>query len=313
MLIFYILLLRFSVFLAPFRWTPSGEGVFSEIVYTWIGSQQFISQAIAILLLLLQGFFVNVFCINHRLSNETTLFPGVFYVLMACFIPDFLYLSPVLLANTFFLIALNELFVTYKNPACADRIFNAGFWTGVASLFYFPYVFFLIVLIIGHNILRAFNFRELSMILTGMFMPYLLTALYFFWFDQLDVFWEHQFGRNIGLLSVGIELQGWDGYLKPFIFFLLTGFVIFNNSAYLIKKNIQEQKKVNVLYWVLVSAGIAAPFQTGLTYEHFLLMAPTLGIFLALSFTSMKHQWAEAIHFLLLVVALSMQFVPWLL
>ena len=248
LLIFYILLMRFSVFLAPFRWTPSGEGVLSEMVYTWVGSQQIISHVIAIVLLMIQGFIVNGIAINHRLSNEVNLFPGLFYVLMACLIPDFLYLSPVLLANTFFLIALNELFVTYKNPACADRIFNAGFWVGVASLFYFPYLFFLFVLIIGHNILRAFNFQELFMILIGMLMPYLLTGLYFFWFNQLDVFWEHQFVRNIGFFSAGSGLHSWDGYLKALLFMLLVGFVVFSNNAYLIKKNIQVQKKMK--HWI---------------------------------------------------------------
>lgn len=313
LLIFYILLMRFSVFIAPFRWTPSGDGVLSELVYSWIGSQHVVSQITAIVLLLIQGFIVNGISINHRLSHEVNLFPGVFYILTACLIPDFLYLSPVLLANTFLFIALNEIFTTYKNPACADRIFNAGFWMGVASLFYFPYIFFFILLVIGHNILRAFNIQELLMMSTGLLIPYLLTGLYFFWFDQFDVFWDHQFIRNFGFFSVANALNSWDGYVKVLLFALLTGFVVFSNNTYMIKKNIQVQKKISVLYWILVVAGISAPFQAGLTFEHFLMLTPTLGIFLGLTFTNMKSQWAEAIHFIMVVLALSLQFVPWLL
>lgn len=313
LLIFYILLMRGAVFFAPFKWTPSVDGVFSEMVYSWVGSQNVISHIIAILLLLIQGFIVNSLAINHRLAHEVNLFQGVFYILTACLIPDFLYLSPVLMANTFLFISLNELFYIYKTPACADRIFNAGFWMGVASLFYFPYVFFIILLVIGHNILRAFNIQEVLMLLTGLLMPYLLTGLYFFWFDQFEDFLDHQLFSNVGFFKVAIVLDSWDAYAKILLFALLIGFVIFSSDTYMIKKNIQVQKKLSILYWVLAVAALSAFFQANLTFEHLLMLAPALGIFLGLSFTSLKLQWAEAIHFILVVLALSLQFAPWLL
>ena len=313
LLIFYIVLLRFSVFLAQdiFQWTPSGQGVLSELVYSWIGSQQFISHIVAILLLLVQGFLINIISINHRLANEVNLFPGLFYVLICCAIPDFLYLSPVLIGNTFFLIALNEIFDTYKNPACADRIFNAGFWTAIASLFYFPFVFFVFVLLASLSILRTMNFQEILMILTGMFLPYFFGGIYFFWFDNFDYFWEMQVARNIDFLTFGNWLNSWDTYIKVFIFAALILFLLINNNAYSIKKNIQVQKKISILYWILVIAGVAVPFQSNLTFEHFLMLAPSLGILLSFTFSSMKNQWAESVHFLMLVVVLALQFIPW--
>jgi hypothetical protein len=312
-LIFYIALLRFSVFLAPFKWNPSGQGVFSDWVYGWAGSQEVTSHALAILLLLVQGFLLNLLTINNRLSNEVNLFPGVFYVLFCSLMPDFLYLSPVLLGNTFFILAMVNLFDTYKNPACADRIFNAGLLTGVASLFYFPFVFCFIVLMAGLNILRAFNIQERLMAIIGMFIPYFLTGLYFFWFDRLGFFWERQVVGNMGFLSFGEGLPGWEQYFKLFIFAVAVLYGILNNNEYLAKKNIQVQKKISILYWVLVSAGVAALFQSNLTFEHLMMLAPPLGIFFGLSFTAMRPQWAESIHFLMVVGALTMQFFPWLL
>ncbi len=313
LLIFYIALLRFSVFLAPFKWNPSGQGVFSEWVYGWAGSQDIVSHILAIVLLLIQGFLLNVLTINNRLSNEVNLFPGVFYVLFCSLLPDFLYLSPVLLGNTFFILAMVNLFDTYKNPACADKIFNAGLLTGVASLFYFPFVFFFILLMAALNILRAFNIQERLMAVIGMFVPYFLTGLYFFWFDRFDFFWQHQVSDNLDFFSFGPGLLGWEHYIKIFIFAVAMLYVILNNNEYLIKKNIQVQKKISILYWVLVSAGFAALFQANLTFEHLLMLAPSLGIFFGLSFTAMRPQWAESIHFLMVVGALTLQFFPWLL
>ncbi len=310
-LIFYIILLRFSVLLAPFKWNPSGQGILSEWVYGWAGSQQLISHILATLVLLVQGFIINVLVINHRLSNEVNLYPGLFFVLLSCFIPDFLYLSPVLLGNLFFLFALVELFDTYKNPACADRIFNAGLWTGIASLFYMPFLFFFIVIMSGLNILRAFSLRERLMALIGLLLPYSFAGLYFFWFNRLDEFWQKQFVANFDFLSFGGAPFGWETLIKVGFFAVLIFLAVFNNNLYLIKKNIQVQKKINILYWIILSALLAAPFQQNLTLEHFLMITPPLGIFLAFTFSTMKPQWAEAIHFLMVVAALTLQFTWW--
>lgn len=311
MLIVYILLLRFAVFIAPFQWEPSGHGVLCDLLYGWVGSQGFSAHIIAMILLMAQGYMVNVIAINNRLSNEINLLPGLFYVWCCCAIPDFLYLSPVLLGNTFFLIAIHEIFQIYKNPACADKIFNAGLWLGVASLFYFPFVFFLLVLVAGLSILRAFNLQEFLMVVIGMFMPYFITGFLFFWFNKYDYFYENQISRNFDFFNFNQITFTWDTWVKLAIFMVAMLFVLFNNNLYLAKKNIQVQKKVNILYWVLIAAGISLPFQANATFEHFLLLAPTLGIFLGLSFTSIKAQWAEAIHFLMVVLVLALQFVPW--
>ena len=297
--------------MAPFRWSPSGQGILSESLYEWIGSQQTLSHIIAILLLLIQGTLINSLVIENRMSNEVNLFPGVFYVLISCLIPDFLYLSPVLIGNTFVLVVLIELFATYKNPACADKIFNSGFWIGVASLFYFPFIFFFIFLMAGLNTLRAFNVRERLMTLIGLFIPYLLAGLYYFWFDQFDVFWEKQISENMSFFSFGNAEGGASIYFRVLTFAVIIFYVLFNNGSYLAKKNIQVQKKINILYWIMVSAGLSVFFQKNLAMEHLLMLAPSLGVFLAFTFTDMKRQWAESLHFLLVLWALSLQFIPW--
>jgi hypothetical protein len=323
LLIFYIAVLRGSVFLALFKWTPVGEGIFfkwtpvghgifSEWLYGWIGSQTPVAHIVAMFLLLVQGFMVNALVINHRLSNEVNLFPGVFYVLLSCAIPDFLYLSPVLLGNTFFLLALLQLMEIYKNPACAGKIFNAGLCLSLASFFYFPFLFFFVVLMAGLNILRAFKLREQLMMFSGILVVYLLVGIYYFWFDRFDYFWETQIGRNADFLSFGITLAA-SQYWKLGAFALLLLVVLFNNSTYFQKKNIKVQKKISILNWVLTGIAISALFQSNVTLEHLLLMALPGGIFLSFTFTAMKSQWAEALHFILFISVLAVQFATWLL
>ncbi len=261
---------------------------------------------------MVQGFMVNGLVINQRLSNEVNLFPGVFFVLLSCAIPDFLYLSPIILGNTFFLLALLQLFEIYKVPACADKIFNAGLYVSIASLFYFPFLIFVVVLMVGLNVLRAFKLREQLMMLCGILVPYLLLGVFFFWHDRFNYFWEMQIGRNADFLNFGITLST-STYLKLGAFALLILMVLFNSSTYFQKKNIKVQKKIVILNWVLAGAIFSSLFQSTVTLEHLLLMAVPGSIFMALTFTTLKSQWAEALHFILFISVLAMQLIPWMM
>ncbi|HHM21781.1 MAG TPA: hypothetical protein ENJ20_07125 [Bacteroidetes bacterium] len=310
-LVFYILLLRASVFVAPFKWNPSGKGLLSQWLYNWIGYQTIGAQIVAILLLVVQGFLINYIVIKNRLSVEVNLFPGVFYVLVCCMIPDFLYLSPVLIGNTFILIAISEMFSTYKVSACADRIFNAGFWTGVAGLFYFPFLFYFIFLNSALNSLRSFNIKEWLRLSIGLLMPYLLLWMYFFATDQTDYMWQEQFANNFSFFNFGNTAANGQTYAKVAIFLLFIAIAVVNSSSYLSKRNIQAQKKISMFYWIMTSAFIGAFFQANVAFEHLISLAPALGVFLAFTFTNLKRQWAEAFHFLLVLAALIMQWVPW--
>ena len=297
--------------MAPFKWSPSGEGLLSGLLYQWIGSQTLLAHILAIVLLVAQGFLINAIVIGNRLSNEVNLFPGVFYVLTCCLLPDFLYLSPVLIGNTFILISLSQLFSIYKIASCADRIFNVGFWIGVASLFYAPFIFCFILMNAGLNILRAYNLKERLTAIVGMAMPFFLAGFYYFLVDGYSYFWENQFGKNFSFLSFGGDVSGWEGYVKILLFLILIIYVFINNSTYMAKRNIQAQKKISILYWVLTSCLFGAAFQKNLAFEHFISFAPALGVFLAFTFTNFKRQWAESIHFLIFLAALALQLIPW--
>ena len=250
LLLFYAAALKLVVFWAPFNWAPTGQGWLSEVVYEWVHWQGPAAQVISIFLLMVQAFMINYIVLDNRLSNENTLLPGVFYVLLSCAFPDFLYLSPVLLGNTFFLFGLSEVMKVYKRSKCADHIFNAGFWVGIASLFYFPFIFMVIVMVAALIIQRAPRMRELLLNLTGTFTVLWLVGISFYLADAFPEFVNLQFSRNFrfpGFLSSSFPAETW---VKLGLFFLLMLWCILNAGSYMSKKNIEAQKKITILYWV---------------------------------------------------------------
>ena len=312
LLLFYVGLLHIGAFVAPADWQPTGHGVLSTWLYTFLEPTGVAARVAAIVLLFGQAIGVNVLVADHRLAESVTLLPGVFYILIASLLPEFLHLSPLHLANTFYLIALFELFRVYKKPDCAAAIFNVGFWLAVGSLFYPSYLLMIAFGLSVLNILRAYKIREWLMLLTGAVTPFLLLGVYFFWNDQLDVFWQTQFVTNFAML----DFVPYDDYLVYFqmaFFDLFLLIVIFSYGLYVFKKVMQVQKKISGLYWGLFFGGLTLFLQASLQLDHLLVLALPLGILISFNFQSIAERWAETLHLLILAVVLFFQYQEWLL
>ena len=312
LLIFYVAGLHMASFVFPTAISNSSPGILGGWLIEWINHNKIVADIITILLLFVQGVLINVMVSRHRLTPEVNLFPGVFYVLIASFIPDFLQLSPLLLANTFYIIVLMELMASYKQPFAADRIFNAGFWTAVASFFYFSYLIFLVLVLISLSILRVFNIKETIIFLIGAIIPHFLLGVYYFWYDQLPFFWERHFMANIDFFDFD-----WPSnmliYIKLSFFALLLLVVLLSFGSYSYKRVIQVKKKISILFWGLFIAFFTLLFQSGVHIDHLLIIAVPLGILLSINFSKMPAQMAEIIHLVLVSTALFLQFYPYLL
>ncbi|MCB0546340.1 MAG: hypothetical protein KDD19_02075 [Phaeodactylibacter sp.] len=312
LLVFYIALVRVSVWLVPSQWEPSGYGPFAEWVYNQVGYAGQTADIVAMALLLGQAFFLNYFISEHRLASEVSLFPGVFYVLASSLLPEFLHLSPLLMANTFFLIVLAEIFATYKKVDCADRIFNIGFWAGVGSLFYPSYLFLFIVGFVGLNILRAFKFRERLMVLTGMLAPYILVSTYYFWTGDFFTAWMERLLSSFAFLDF-IPTPNWLVYRSLAIFAVLILVVLFSYRSFLLKQTMQVQRKINILYWSLLATALTLLIQPEIEIGHLMVTVVPIGTMLSFNFIRMPGRMAEVIHLLILVIVLFLQFRDWLL
>lgn len=312
LLIFYVAGLHIAGFVFPETTANSNPGILSEWLMTWAGEGSLLSKVFVILLLFLQGILLNIIVASNRLTTEVSLYPGLFYILIASSLPDFQHLSPLHLANTFYIIVIMELMSTYKKSSAADRIFNAGFWAAVASFFYFSYIIFLFLVFIALNVLRAFNIKERLMFIIGAIVPYILLGVYFLWNDQFDFFIQAQFFDNINVLDFKGILSRFS-YVKLAIFALLLLIILFSYGSYTFKRNIQVQKKISILYWGMFIALFSIFFQAGIRLDHLLILTVPIGVLLSINFSLMKKNTAELLHLLLLVFVILLQLQPHLL
>lgn len=308
LLIFYAILIRLGGVLNPIAWQPEESGYFTDILYQWQDGNSWVGQSIALVLVLFQAYTLNALVNRYKLTKRPTYFTAVAYILVASFIPSYLFLTPILLANTFVALAITQLFAFYKNNNAGAAIFNAGFFIAIASLFYFGSGVFLLLGIYALIQLRSLNLRELFILITGFLVPFFLLGTALFWDDSLNEFWQTYIVNQLGTLVFEGNIDtrhyfmfGWYGFL------VIWG--ILNSGLFFQKTGIQTRKNVSLIFTAIIVGGISVLYQDHISIEHLAIINIPAAILLAFNWTVIKnHAIAEFIHLIMVAVALFLQY-----
>lgn len=279
----------------------------SAAVFEYVGDP--LAQNIfANILIFIQALIVNYIFNQHKLSRESSLFSGVFYVLFVSLIPDVSGLTPILIANTFMLVALMYILNTYKNIQAAPQIFNAGFMIAVASFFYIPYSVFILFGIVALLQLRSFKLVEKLQFITGVITPYFLIFTWKYWYDL--TFIEIQFIGDIFFRLPEISMD------QPLIVYIAIAVILLTAMASVAfygtvvgKKAVQLKKKIEILYWFMVFCLTAyLIFNTDLS-EHLLSLAISVSLLVGILSSESKNKiFYELVHLLLIIIVFVGQF-----
>ncbi len=305
LLLAYALILRLSYFSGNIPTDMASDGILSLLVKGYIGDSTIGTGIITLLVVFVQALLINNLVNKYRLFRETTLFPGLFYILLVSCIQDFLPLSAVLLGNTFLIIAITNLLSIFKNAKCADAIFNVGFWVGIAALFYHAFVLFLFLGLLGLIVLRSFKFKEVIVLISGYLLPFIFISVYYFWYNEFQSYWQTYFLEQFNFLAFPPS-RGWNTYYKYIILGLLIVMGVFNN--YTFEKSYKIRNYMNIFYTTLIICGLTFIFQENIQISHFLIIATPLSILLAACFLAMSKTTAEFVHLFIFIAIMLFQF-----
>lgn len=260
------------------------------------------------LLIFVQALLINYIFIKHKLSREITLFAGLFYILFVSLIADNLLLSNVLIANTFIILAFKNLLETYNNSQSTAFIFNTGFMIGLASLYYSPYFAFIFFGVIALLLLRSFKFIEKIQFFIGVVVPYFLLFTYRYWNDI--PFIELNFISEVFFRWPTIQTSGLVVFYVS-VGMLLFGIVmgLFNYGNFTAKKSIQTQKKIDIVYWILLFCLISFLVFSSEQETHLMTLAFPLCLLIGISVSDTKNRiFYELLHIILLSLIFISQF-----
>ncbi len=275
-----------------------------------IGQNPLINVLVTFLLVLLIAFLLVNFNTSGFFISERTFLPALFYVLFSGLFPEQQRLNPALPAAIFLVFAIRKIMDSYKIQYTAFSFFDAALLISTGSLFYAPFIWFGLLLIIGIAILRTGNIKEIIISLLGLITPWFITFGFYYVGNGtgslLSAIKYNLYGESPDLSFSGIEIAVLIvlGIITlPSILFL---FSVINN------KKIKSRKTFRLLMWaLLISAGIFFLVRP-VSLEIFWLAGITVSYLMSHYFVFRNMRLIPEILFsLLFVLVATMQIVNW--
>ncbi|MDA3952962.1 MAG: DUF6427 family protein [Bacteroidales bacterium] len=248
--------------------TDSINMPFYEFIEGYIQHNSFLGILATFLLVLLQAFLLVQFNKKHIIINYRTYLPAFFYIVIASSFIQLHRLNPAIIGTLFIFAAINFIFSTYRSDYSLNKLYLAGFFVAIASLFWAPLAIFILIIWISLSILRTFIGREWIVGILGFLTPYFFVFVYFFVFLK-----EEELSRLTDYFISNFE------FIKPlyalhhsyYIFYgFLTLLVIVSSYAIVTnyqKKKIKSRKYFEINFWFfLISLGLFLVLRN-VTYE----------------------------------------------
>ena len=150
------------------------------ILQTITGFNPLTGKITALVLVLVIASALIAFNTNTFFINERTFLPGIQYIILISLFPSFQFLTPVLPASIFLIMAVIRITGSYRKNGIAYSYFDAALMIGAGSLFYASLIWFGTLLFIGILLLRTFNLREVFVSVLGLLTPYMILYGVFF-------------------------------------------------------------------------------------------------------------------------------------
>ncbi len=276
----------------------------SAIVYWFIdwqvGRSQLTYQIIALLLTAIQVVLFNHITNKNQLYPESTHVPGLVYMVLMNLSFDFFTLSPILLAMTFVLMALDKLYIQLDQRVQNDRVFESGFYLAVAALFYLPVGVLILFALLSLLFFGSSDFRQYFLLIFGFTIPFGFAALIFYLLGSYESFVQqfamslfttnHHYFINLKTLLLMVIL--------PSIFTFLGVSSVVGSMRYI---NYQKRcQQIMVVYLIFV--GIYLVITPQLSPRELMVAIPGLAFFIPSYFFSTERKWIGEIGFTILAI-----------
>lgn len=162
--------------------TENNAPLYSLVVAVF-ANRPFLSVLLSFLFMIIQAWMLNRVITSKNMVDRNSMLPALVYIVLMSSTFSLFGLHPVWFANFFLIITLDKMFDVFRDEAVFVEIFNVGFFVSLASLFYFPAMIFIFLIISALIIYFLVNIRSIFASLIGLFLPYMFAALYFYWND----------------------------------------------------------------------------------------------------------------------------------
>ncbi len=307
-LFLYVIVVRLGTFINTIDYQITAEDSQWYLSFASIFGTPLLKSIFVAVLIFFQAILVNRVIVSNRLSRESALMGALMYVVLTSLISENNMLCPALLANTFVIFALGEVMRFYKESNATAIIFNTGFSLAMASIFYHPYLTLVLFGLISLLILRSFKLKEVTQYFSGFLVVYFFLFVHRFWFDIPVIFFEWIKGIFLRVPTLDLS-RPIIFYISIGITFLIVLYCLFLYGILTYKKAVQTQKRIDLVYWLMLFCGVSMLIFSTVAYTHLLTLAVPASILIGIMLSDTKLKiWPELVHFTLLALIIFGQF-----
>jgi hypothetical protein len=303
------LLLWLPAFLSPPQpVTATTFGIAYDFLAGFINFSGTINVLVAFVLLLLQAIVFNAVLVENPLFSKSVFLPALIYVILMSHNPANLILHPALIANFFLIFSLKNLYNTYEKKEALREAFNASFWVALASFFYLPAIYMMVLIWSAFLIFRINTWREWLISIIGVGTPYLLLIAGFYLSDGMDFLREY-YPDDLSWIWAKLTVRFTDYFFWPaFLILILVAYFKFSNER--VDKIISVRKGFAVVNAFLVIAAVSIFFSGPHPQQHAYLLFPASSVIISYYFIEMKKMiWPELLFLLLLASIIVVKFI----
>ncbi|MBS1487813.1 MAG: hypothetical protein JST43_09515 [Bacteroidetes bacterium] len=233
--------------------TPWLAAWFDKWISFFFGRSLPARHIITLLTLFFQASFFAIVLIRNRVYAEATYVPALVFALLTFFSFDMLSFSHQLIASTFLLFALNNLFKEIElKTQREETIFNLGLYLGMASLMVLSYAVFLPGTLLLLAVYARLAVRRAMLLLSGFIFPHVALFIYYFFSGGISrltqyFYFQNFFGAQAGIIS----LKSTVVLGSIILFFILASLVMVNREARFTRY--QSQLLQVMLIWLSIA------------------------------------------------------------
>lgn len=232
-------------------------------------------------LVVLNALAINAIYNANEFFERNSYMPSLLYVVMMSFYHAAYSIDGLLVAHSFVIAMIYQLFLLRQNEDGRKHVFNGSFLAGCAATFHPPLVLLAPLLVIMVRRIRPFVFREALMVVVGMGIPLLYAGVYL-WLSDSEIV--------LKLIDKAADYTSkqTDFLITAVLFTLLFLLSLLSIRSRMKTSSIRLKKLASMLWWlVLLGAifGVADFFMFGQIERFSFLMIP-LSFFLPFSFSS---------------------------
>lgn len=258
--------------------------------------------SIAVVVVFLQAMLFNQIINKHNILGKSTFLPAASYIIVCSVFTPFLSLTPPLLCNFFLLYIFNKILLEYKNSNSVAAMFDLGLVTALGTLFYFPFVGFLMLLWIALLLFKPFYWREWVSVMVGFLTLMFILGVYYYWNNKLLDFVEIWKPLSTKLpIYINIEVLDYI-VLFPIVICVLMSMYFLNQNFF--KSYVLVRKSFQLAVFILLLALFTFYLKSDFRINHFLLCAIPVALSVSYYFINAKKKLIFESLFLLMIGAI---------